>query len=211
MNSPVKLKTCKNKGCKEKFPQFNSIQTWCSPKCGQEMAEAKVKKNYKKETIAMRRALNENDKRYQTKKAQDEFNAYIRIRDKDEPCPSCSRYDHEIKEKPTGGKWDCGHFLTVGGYPELRFNELNANRQCKSCNGGSGKYTRKNHTVSKEYRIYMVKKIGLEEVEKLEMYDGPAKLTLEQVREIKIKFRNKRKYLEKQNNVNSLMMDITST
>ena len=50
----IKKRKCKNKGCNNTFHQYNSIQTWCSPKCGAEIAQAKVKANYKAETIVLR-------------------------------------------------------------------------------------------------------------------------------------------------------------
>jgi hypothetical protein len=51
-----------------------------------------------------------------------------------------------------GGQWDCGHFMGVGARPELRFEEKNAYRQCKACNGGSGRFAAKNATVHARYR-----------------------------------------------------------
>jgi len=62
------------------------------------------------------------------------FNKYIRTRDEGRPCISCGREDHEINHDTRGGKWDCGHYLTTGSFPELRFHTSNANRQCKWCN-----------------------------------------------------------------------------
>lgn len=71
------------------------------------------------------------------KKAQSAFNAFIRERDEGKPCPSCGTYHPPMI---FGGQWDCGHFMGVGARPELRFEEKNAYRQCKACNGGSGRF-----------------------------------------------------------------------
>jgi hypothetical protein len=42
---------------------------------------------------------------------------------------------------------------------------LNAHRQCKSCNGGSGKYARKGYTVAKEYEERLIERIGQDAVD----------------------------------------------
>lgn len=123
-------------------------------------------KEFKKETRRRKEAaLTTSD---WIKKVQVKFNAYIRERDKDEPCISCGRMDHEISEHPRGGKWDAGHYLSRGAFPELRFEPKNTHKQCKSCNAGSGKYARKNHTVQQEYRERLIDKIGIVDIEKLE-------------------------------------------
>ena len=169
-NSPVKLKTCKNKGCKEKFPQFNSIQTWCSPKCGVEIAAVKVKKAYKAETNRMKKAYYDNNRKHQIKKAVAACNAYIRARDADKPCISCGT------RKPV--QYCAGHFKTSGGNPELRFNELNIHKQCnKHCNKElSGNIA--------AYRPRLVEKIGQSKVDWIESYHPPQNLTLEDIKGI---------------------------
>ena len=60
------------------------------------------------------------------REAQSAFNSFIRLRDADLPCVSCGRYH--------GGQYHAGHYLSVGAHPELRFNELNVNKQCAPCN-----------------------------------------------------------------------------
>jgi hypothetical protein len=65
-------------------------------------------------------------------------------------CMSCGRSQSEVMGtdgwKP-GGAWDGGHFMSKGARPELALEPLNIWLQCKSCNGGSGKYARKGYTV----------------------------------------------------------------
>jgi len=87
--------------------------------------------------------------------------------------------------------------LTVGAYPELRFEKLNSHKQCKSCNGGSGKYTKKNHTVANQYRINLINKIGIEKVEWLEGPHQAKHWSIEDIKEIKKMYANKAKELEK--------------
>ncbi|STV05254.1 protein NinG [Klebsiella pneumoniae subsp. ozaenae] len=65
---------------------------------------------------------------------------------------------------------DCGHFKTVGAYPELRFEERNAHKQCKSCNAGAGKYTAKEATVAQQYEAGLIARYGQEYVDWL---NGP--------------------------------------
>lgn len=57
------------------------------------------------------------------KKAQDTFNAYIRLRDCNKGCISCS-----------GAVQEAGHFFSQGHHSALRFNEVNTNGQCTRCN-----------------------------------------------------------------------------
>ena len=132
-----------------------------------------------------------------TKEAQEAFNDFIRERDRDLPCIDCGHFSDG--QNKTGGKWDAGHFLTIGGYPELRFNEDNCHKQLKSCNAGSGKYRKKDRTVSDGYRINLISKIGLEAVERLE---GPHEMphwTHDELRSIRDGYRQKLKELKKFN------------
>ena len=59
-------------------------------------------------------------------KCQLVFNEYIRLRDKDMPCISCSQ------PKPYK---QAGHFYPVQGFDGLRFNEDNCHGECPGCNG----------------------------------------------------------------------------
>lgn len=83
---------------------------------------------------------------------QRKVNAYIRERDKDKPCISCNKM-YELK--------DAGHFVAQGSSGALRYHLDNLSGQCQSCN-------RFNHGNLIEYRISLVKRIGIERVEYLE-------------------------------------------
>lgn len=144
----------------------------------------------------MKKEHNANNRSLRTKGAKDAFNAFIRKRDENLSCISCGS-DQTTVTYLRGGYWDCGHYLTVGAHPELRFTEDNAHKQCKSCNGGAGKYAKKNHTVSKEYRINLIKKIGSERVEWLE---GPHKAnnySCADLKDIELHYKKKLKRLNK--------------
>lgn len=115
------------------------------------------------------------------KRAQRSFNAYIRGRDAGQPCISC--------QKSTGCKINAGHYRTTKAAPELRFNEDNCHLQCEKCNtylsGNIG-----------EYRIHLIKKIGLERVEALEGPHEPLKLTIDQIKSIEQTYKAKLKALQ---------------
>jgi hypothetical protein len=128
------------------------------------------------------------------KEVQTVFNKYIRLRDADKPCVSCGRTE---VEQTIGGQWDCGHYLSVGSHFELRFEELNAAKQCKRCNGGAGKYAKKNHTVNESYRAELIQRIGLDKVEWLESKHEPKHYTVEDLKYIKALYKSKLKALEK--------------
>lgn len=57
------------------------------------------------------------------KRAQIQFNRFIRDRDKDLGCISCGA---EVSE--------AGHYYSQGHHSSLRFNEVNTNGQCTRCN-----------------------------------------------------------------------------
>lgn len=155
--------------------QLNSFHVACSPSCARMVAKDKIAKKEARVAKARRadtrRRKQEMETLGQVKgKTQVDFNTMIRELDYGLPCISCGREDHEIPEKFTGGKWDCGHYHSVGAREELRFEVYNAHRQCKVCNGGSGKYARKNYTVAAEYHERLIKRIGPDKVAWL---DGP--------------------------------------
>ena len=86
-------------------------------------------------------------------------------------CMSCGRTQQQVTGgdawKP-GGFWDGGHFLGKGAHPELALEPKNIWLQCKTCNGGSGKYARKSHTVNQSFRANLIDCEGLALVEWLE-------------------------------------------
>ena len=170
MGAVLKKKSCHV--CHEKYVPYSSLSKTCSGTCAlahhkrQEAKKAKQeRKEFNRETKRRKAALPPSKNRLKAD-VQKEFNAFVRFRDFDKPCISCGRYENEIQHSDRGGKWDCGHYLSVGSTPELRFNEFNAHKQCKSCNrnksGNAGKY-----------RVGLVKKIGADLVDWLE---GPHEL-----------------------------------
>ena len=136
---------------------------------------------------------------YWMKRAQTQFNKFIRARDIGLPCVSCGATESEVEGQQgwkVGGAWDCGHYLSVGSHPELRFEQDNAARQCKSCNGGSGNYSRKNHQTARDYRAELIKRIGLERVEWLEGPHEPKRYRKEDYQAIEAEYKAKLKELQ---------------
>lgn len=167
--------------------------------CSIECAIALVEQDKAKRAAKIERLQKKSDREklisikprsYWVAKAQQSFNAYIRKRDEQLPCICCGRYDDGQKY---GGNWDAGHYLSVGAYPELRFEESNCHKQLKSCNSGSGKFSRKQKTVSQEYRERLIVKIGLDKVEWLEGPHPPKKYTIDDLKSIISEYREKLK------------------
>jgi hypothetical protein len=93
-----------------------------------------------------------------TKKAQVVFNRYIRERDSSNGyfvCIACGS-EHPV------AKMNAGHYVPVKNSSLLRFNELNVNGECVSCN-----LFDQFHLVG--YRKRLVDKIGADAVSWLDM------------------------------------------
>ena len=146
----------------------------------------KVRKQREKANQSYRRETKERRDKLKSRsqwlsEAQAAFNKFIRERDKDEPCISCQRFHN--------GQYHAGHYRSIGACPELRFEEMNVHKQCAPCN---------NHLSGNaiDYRINLVKKIGVENVEWLEGNHELQKLTIDEIKEIKTKYKNKLKELK---------------
>lgn len=132
-------------------------------------------------------------------KAEKAVRLYCRVRDAADPCISCGRTVAEVEAGgyKVGGHWDGGHFISKGSHPEIRLLTTNIHKQCKSCNGGSGKYTRKRETVQQAYRANLVAKIGLAKVEWLEGPHDPHKPDAEYLQRVAKIFNKRAKHLKK--------------
>ena len=109
------------------------------------------------------------------------FNTYIRTRDKDKNCISCN--------KKLVGKYDAGHFFSVGAYPNLRFNENNVFGQCVHCN-------RDKHGNVKEYDLRLQNILSKDNYNQLlNDRNKPALLSIEDVKELIAIYRVKTKEL----------------
>jgi len=201
------VKTCPI--CGDKFtPRYNTTQKPCNKiRCAIELVnlnkEKKLQKDIKAFKKSERKELKERKDKLKSrsdwlKEAQVAFNAYIRERDKGNVCISCGKSEAELKIKNPIAMV-CGHFLSVGGHPELRFQEYNANLQCTRCNGGAGKYGQFNSkglTVTQDYKINLIDKIGLENVEWLEGAHKSQNWQVDDIKEIKAYYREKLKIIK---------------
>lgn len=116
------------------------------------------------------------------KDTQQAFNEWVRHRDAALPCVSCGRH-HE-------GKYDAGHYRTVGSNPALRFEPLNCHRQCSPCN------TQLSGNIV-NYRIELVRRVGIANVEWLEGPHEPQKHTIEELKALTAKYRAMTRELKK--------------
>lgn len=193
-------KKCKQ--CREFFTPFNTLQPCCSPKCAVEWGKSKdgrehVAKERRKANKAEKQRLNQSRKSWWLNSqnhgsTQYWFNRYIRLRDADKPCVTCGTYDPP--PAPRGGQWDCGHYKTVGGFPELRFDPSNAHKQCKGCNNPG---PRKADWVREQYEIKIVERVGQVEKDRLDGPNDLPHLTIDDLREIRDHFKRLTKELER--------------
>jgi hypothetical protein len=116
------------------------------------------------------------------REAQVAINAWVRLRDAALPCVSCGRH-HE-------GQYHAGHYRTVAGSPELRFEPLNIHKQCAPCN---------NHKSGDivNYRIELVKRIGADLVDWLEGPHEAKRYTIEDLKAITAEYRAKTRELKR--------------
>lgn len=182
-----KPKKCAVRTCRTPFVPSQTFQTWCSPECGLVIARAKQDKERKALAQVERREIKAAKERIKSRgdylrEAQTAFNAWVRERDAQLPCVSCGRH-HQ-------GQFHAGHYRTVAGSPELRFEPLNVWKQCAPCN---------NHKSGDivNYRLELVRRIGAEQVEWLEGRHEPKKYTIDDLKAITAEYRAKLRELKR--------------
>ena len=157
----------KCKGCGKKC-EPSGVVTLCSYECARivaEKADKKVKQEKVRKAKAVKKAFKARTRELKEKAKtraewfadlQKEVNAYVRYRDKDEPCCTCGTRN-DIK-------YDAGHYRSRGACKELRFELTNIHKQCAiQCNMyGSG--------MRAEYRDFIIRKYGADH---LAWLDGP--------------------------------------
>jgi hypothetical protein len=175
-NSKRKCANCENR-YKADTMFIHGLQAFCNRDAWIEYCSVKNKPALIKKGNKIRAAKDKADKesiKLPSKwlsEAQTEVNKYIRIRDIFEPCIACNKAREVIEAEQSwkvGGCWDAGHFQSRGAKGQLRFVLFNINKQCKSCNAGSSKFSAKAATVDANYKANLIKKIGIEKVEALE-------------------------------------------
>jgi len=179
LHMTAKIKTCKV--CDVEFEPRKPLQQVCGLPCA-------VKHSRQKATIAAEKTFDAETQRRRAKilsrpehvkAAQTEFNKFIRARDRGLPCISCGA---------TTGQFQAGHYRPASTQSALRFNVLNVNVQCATCNNHrSGNLT--------GYRIGLIAKIGIELVEWLERDHSPERPDIEELKWIRKHYQQKAKEL----------------
>lgn len=179
--------------CKKEFIRLRPLQQVCSLECAIKLSKQKKQKEITKQQREQKRVerARKAELRHKletkpelTRKAQQAFNRYIRLRDKHQPCISCG--------KPSTGQTnsiDAGHYRSVGSSPHLRFDERNCHAQCKHCN----QYLSGNIVM---YRQGLIERIGIKEVEALESDQAERKYTISELRELIAYYKQKAKEFE---------------
>ena len=170
------------------------LKWFCDYNCATQWGLANQDKGRKIKEKAERKDLRERKEKLKTagdyiKEAQRAVNKYVRIRDQNKPCVSCLSKPSD-NDLLTGSRFDAGHYRSRGAASHLRFNVLNIHKQCVKCNRfGSGMAT--------DYRIELVKRIGLQAVEVLENDNTPRKFTIEYLKRIKSIFNKRARLYER--------------
>lgn len=169
--------------CNGPFWPSRPMQRVCSPGCAGRLVKAE-----KKQERAKIRTRKEAIKTIPVllREAQVDFNKFIRTRDRDQPCISCSKPPGDLSQLHAGR--DAGHYRSIGSASHLRFHEDNCHAQCVKCNQwGAGRAV--------DYRIGLVARIGLPAVEALEADNVPRKWTREGLIAIRAEYKAKTKAL----------------
>ena len=144
---------------------------------------AKKEREFKAQTAKMKKEQRESDTSWWKDSAQKAFNKFIRLRDAELGCASCN------KPSSWRGQWHASHFKSVGARPDLRFNEDNCHKACSVCNnylsGNVG-----------EFRKRIIEKIGIDRLLVLESDDGPCRLSIDDLKNIRAKYLAATKILE---------------
>ena len=148
-------------------------------------ADIQRKEQKKKDTARKKELKSAGD---YIKEAQAAVNKYIRLRDRNKPCVSCGSNPND-NNLMTGSRFDAGHYRSRGSAGHLKFNLLNIHKQCVKCN-------RFNSGNAVDYRIELIKRIGLINVEKLENDNNPRKFTIEYLERIKKIFNKRARFYE---------------
>ena len=176
-----RAKLCRVESCRKSFIPQRMGQSVCSTACALKDVKRNQEKAKKSLRQAERKAHQERKEKLKSradyaKDCQQAFNEWVRLRDSALPCVSCGRH-HD-------GQYHAGHYRTVSASPELRFEPLNVHKQCAPCN---------NHKSGDivNYRIELVKRIGIEAVEWIEGPHEPKRYTIEDLKAITAEYRLK--------------------
>jgi endogenous inhibitor of DNA gyrase (YacG/DUF329 family) len=186
--------TCKKKvpaeeaiiGALKAFCSYDCLKAYTQSERGQKVVRAAKRQDLKEKKDKLKTA------RDYIKDCQTAVNAYVRYRDEGKPCISCGN----LPQNKLGGTMDAGHYRSRGSASHLRFNTLNIHAQCVKCNRyHSGAVT--------DFRLGLIRKIGLDLVEALESDNTPRKFTVQYLQRCTAIFRKRLRILKKIRNNNS--------
>lgn len=181
----------KCKVCREPFRPARALQTWCSPECGVTLAGRLLAKKKAKDAADEKRQTRAQLEALKTvpelkKEAQVAFNAWVRARDQaaGHGCICCGRPLDWGMKGMRGHSVDAGHYRSTGSADHLRFHEDNCHAQAVYCNrNGAGRAV--------DYRIGLIKRIGLAAVEALESNNVTAKWDRDELRTLRDTYRRR--------------------
>ncbi len=164
--------------CGTRFYPLRPMQAVCSPICASKLVRAQKKQE--REDVKVRKEAIKSKADW-ARETQTAFNAWVRARDADKPCISCGRHHT--------GQFHAGHYLSRGARPELAYEPDNCHKQCAPCN------THLSGNIAL-YRVNLVKLIGLERVEWLEGPHPAKHYSVDDLKEIKAKYKRELKKLQ---------------
>ncbi len=165
-----------------KFHNQECLIEYGMKKTGSVIKKAKAHK--KKVNAKDKRNFQDNDLKTRKAAAKSACHKYIKLRDKGLTCICCNR-------PLRGGRAShAGHFHESGNNPLIRYDEDNIHGQSAYCNQYQG-------GDSDDYRGNLIKKIGIDRVERLDaLKGGTIKRTCEDYREIENHYKEKSKVLQ---------------
>ena len=162
------------------------LQRVCSPSCALTLTLNKKTQLKASQAVLERKEIKKRREQLKSRRdwwneAQAAFNAWIRWRDRMDPCISCARH-HD-------GQYHAGHYRSRGAMPMLAMGEdgeWNTHKQCAPCN---------NHKSGNvvEYRIRLLQKIGPERLSWLEGPHEAKHYTIDDLKAIKAEYKRRLK------------------
>ncbi|MDC9591733.1 recombination protein NinG [Xenorhabdus sp. XENO-10] len=192
-----KPKTCKI--CQSEFTPRSTTHTVCSLECTIELSNRNIQRKEERE-LRRQRSIERQELKARREKlksqsdwekeAQAAFNKYIRARDYRRECVSCGCKLVGSSNYLTGSAIDASHYRSRGAASHLRFNVFNVHSSCTRCN-------RQLSGNAVEYRIRLIKRIGLGRVEALESNNKTRKFNIDYLKRVKQIFTRRARYYEK--------------
>jgi len=184
-----KCKICRLPVDRWPIQPINNLARVCSIECARLLVQVaeqqKRKKEQRKKNAKDKERIKTNTERLD--EAQRAVNAWIRWRDRFNPCISCGRPNDSTHQR------QASHYRSVGACSELRFNTHNIHASCAQCNGPkSGNIT--------EYRIRLVSLKGEDFVLWLESRNSPTRYSNEYLIRIKKIFHKRLRMSQKRYN-----------